>query len=196
MKWLSDKFTGYVIKSGVVSADLYALYQYGFQIGLEMFCCFITCLAIALYLHMVLEFIVFTCIFVLLRTYAGGVHLNNFWSCYLCSVIVQTAVMIVSDIYMLPIDIAWRVLVIVNILILKYAPVETVNHELESDEKRHCKKNTVKIVAAILTFAVFCTLGSMYEMVSLVAWTVIVVWVSLYIGAVKYKIEKSKIACN
>lgn len=112
---------------------------------MEMFCCFITCPAIALSLHMILEFIVFTCIFALLRTYAGGVHLNNFWSCYVCSVIVQTAVQIVSNIYMLPIDIAWRVLVIVNILILIYAPVETVNHELESDEKRHCKKIHLKL---------------------------------------------------
>ena len=78
MRRLSEKLTGYVIKAGTVSEELYAVYQYGFQIGLEMLCCFMVCLCIAVYLHMIPEFIVFTGIFMALRTYAGGVHLNSF----------------------------------------------------------------------------------------------------------------------
>ena len=39
---------------------------------------------------MIPEFVVFTGIFMLLRTYAGGVHLNSFGTCYVCSVAVQT----------------------------------------------------------------------------------------------------------
>ena len=82
MKRLSEKLTAYVINAGVVSEELYAVYQYGFQIGLEMLCCFAFCLGIAIYLHMILQFIVFTGIFMLLRTYAGGIHLNSFGACF------------------------------------------------------------------------------------------------------------------
>ena len=51
MKQLSEKIAKYVIKTGVVSPELYVVYQYGFQIGLEMLCCFVTCLSIAIYMH-------------------------------------------------------------------------------------------------------------------------------------------------
>lgn len=36
MKQLSEKITKYVIKTGAVSPELYVVYQYGFQIGLEI----------------------------------------------------------------------------------------------------------------------------------------------------------------
>lgn len=77
MRYLSKKLTDYIIKVGVIQKELYAVYQYGFQIGLEMFTCFFTCFCIAIYLHMIPEFIVVTSSFMLLRTYAGGLHLNN-----------------------------------------------------------------------------------------------------------------------
>lgn len=192
MERLSEELTKYIIKAGVVSEESYAVYQYGFQIGLEMLCCFITCLAIAVYLHMVPEFIVFTTIFILLRTYAGGVHLNSFWACYFCSIVVQTLVLIISDIYQLPIVGAWTIIIIGNALILKYAPVQTMNRELNDNEKLHCRKITIKIVLGVFIFAGSCALSGIYKMASLVAWTVVVVWLSQYIGAVKYKIEKSK----
>ena len=43
MKYLSEKITDYVIKTGAASEESYAIYQYGFQIGLEMVSCFLTC---------------------------------------------------------------------------------------------------------------------------------------------------------
>lgn len=77
MKCLSEKLTDYVVKTGVVSEESYAIYQYGFQIGIEMMSCFLVCFGIAVYLRMIPEFLVFTGSFMLLRTYAGGVHLNS-----------------------------------------------------------------------------------------------------------------------
>ena len=53
MKYLSEKITDYVIKTGAASEESYAIYQYGFQIGLEMVSCFLTCFCIAIWLHMI-----------------------------------------------------------------------------------------------------------------------------------------------
>ena len=115
--------------------ESYAIYQYGFQIGLEMLCCFVVCLGIAIYLHMVSKFVVFTGIFMLLRTYAGGVHLNSFGACFICSVFVQTVTLLISGMYNLSVTNAWIIILIGAILILKTAPVENINRELDSKRK-------------------------------------------------------------
>ena len=60
MRYLSEKITDYIIKSGAISGESYEIYQYGFQIGLEMGSCFLVSLGIALYLHMIPQFFVFS----------------------------------------------------------------------------------------------------------------------------------------
>lgn len=192
MRRLSEKLTGYIIKTGVVSEESYAIYQYGFQIGLEMLWCFVMCLSIALYLRMIPEFIVFTGIFILLRTYAGGVHLDSFWACFICSISVQTLVLLIDSKYSFPILTAWGIILVSAILILKSAPVENVNRELDSEEKEHCRKVTAKIIIGIFIIAGCGTLGGINKMVSLISLTVLVVLVSQYIGIIKYKVDKSK----
>ena len=47
MKYFSEKLTGYIVKSGAVPEESYEIYQYGFQIGLEMLSCLLTCFGIA-----------------------------------------------------------------------------------------------------------------------------------------------------
>lgn len=190
MRRLSEKLTGYVIKAGAVSEELYAVYQYGFQIGLEMLCCFVVCLSIAIYLHMIPEFIVFTGIFMLLRTYAGGVHLNSFGGCFICSVAVQTVSLFIGNKYKFSVGSAWSIILISAVLIWKFAPVESIGRELDRDEMEHCKKVTLKIIIGILSFAGVCTFVSNSEIVSLIALTVMVVFVSQCIGIIKYKVEK------
>lgn len=192
MKWLSEKITDYVVKNDAVSEESYAIYQYGFQIGLEMLCCFVVCMGIAVYLHMIPEFIVFTGIFMLLRTYAGGVHLNSFAGCFFCSVAVQTCTLWIAGIYEFSIYAAWSIILISTVLILKMAPVENMNRELDSEEKAHCKKVTMKILIAVLVFAASCTIVGLKDIVSLTAWTVSVILISQYIGAIKYLFEKNK----
>ena len=91
MKYFSEKLTGYIVKSGAVPEESYEIYQYGFQIGLEMLSCLLACFGIAVYLHMIPEFAVVTGIFMMLRSFVGGVHLNSFGACFMCSVIIRCA---------------------------------------------------------------------------------------------------------
>ena len=138
MRRLSEKLTKYVIKTGAVPSESYDIYQYGFQIGLEMLCCFVTCLSIAIYMHMIPEFAIFTGIFMLLRTYAGGVHLNSFGSCFICSVTVQTIAMYFNSKYKFTVGTAWLLILVSAILIIeRLTPVECVNRELDILKKEH-----------------------------------------------------------
>lgn len=192
MKCLSGKITDYVIKSGVISEESYAVYQYGFQIGLEMVSCFLICFFIALYLHKILQFLISLSIFALLRTYAGGVHLNSFFRCFICSTAVQTTILLINTHYIVVPPIAWGILLISSALILKNAPVESVNKELDVDEKKHCKSVVLKVVVVVLFFSVCCTVVRQDKIVFLISLTVLSVLISQYLGMIKYNIEKGR----
>ena len=144
-------------------------------------------------MHMIPEFVVFTGIFMLLRTYAGGVHLNSFGTCYVCSVAVQTLVMYFNNKYKFTVSIAWILILMSAILILKAAPVESINRELDNTEKEHCQKVTMKILMGVIAFAICCTVGLIQDMLSLISLTTFIILISQYVGILKYKIEKSKI---
>lgn len=190
MKYLSEKITDYIVKSGAISEKSYAIYQYGFQIGLEMLSCFLVCFGIGLYLHMLPQFFVVTGIFMLLRTYAGGVHLNSYLGCFICSIAVQTIILLINSQYTIVLPIAWGIILISAALILKNAPVENINRELDADEKRHCKNVTIKILVGVLFFSVVCTVVRLDNIVSLISLTILIVSISQYIGIIKYNIEK------
>lgn len=72
MKQLSEKLTQFVIDSGAISKESYAVYQYGFQIGLEMLTCLAVCSGIAVYLHMIPEFIALTVFFYVAAEFCWG----------------------------------------------------------------------------------------------------------------------------
>lgn len=190
MRWLSEKITEYVIETGVVSKELYAVYQYGFQIGLEMFCCLSVCFLIAIYLHLIPDFLIITGIFILLRTYAGGVHLDSFGACFICSVIVQTATLLIGIKYPIPIEFAWFIIALNSTLIYKFSPVESINRELDKEEKEHCRKVTLKIIISILVIAGCCTIKSGYKIISLIAITMSIVLLSQCLGIIKFKLSK------
>ena len=190
MNWISKKITEYVIKSGVVSKELYAVYQYGFQIGLEMLVCFSVCLLIAIYFQIIPEFLLITGIFILLRTYAGGVHLDSFGACFICSVIVQTATLLIGIKFPMPIRCAWFIIGLNSILIYKFSPVESINRELDKVVKEHCRKITLKIIIGILIIAGCCTIGGVYKITSLIAMTMTIVLLSQCLGIIKFNLCK------
>ena len=189
---LSEKITRYVIDAGAVSEELYAVYQYGFQIGLEMLICLFVCMSIAIYLHTIPEFLVSTGVFMFLRTYAGGVHLNSFKACFTCSVAVQVMILQINNKYPLELFVAWGIILVSSSCIWKLSPVENINHELEREEKEHCRKVTGKILGVILIAAGCCTTLGMKKYISLIALTALTVFISQCIGIIKYKVEKEK----
>ena len=109
MKRLSEKLTQFVIDSGAISKESYAVYQ----------------------------FIALTVFFMLLRSFAGGVHLNSFWKCFICSVTVQTSVLVLNDLHRFSIRNAWGIIILSSVLIFKLSPVQNINRELDNDEKAH-----------------------------------------------------------
>lgn len=136
---------------------------------------------------------VYRCFYVL-RTYAGGVHLNSFKACFTCSVAVQVMILQINNKYPLELFVAWGIILVSSICIWKLSPVENINHELEREEKEHCRKVTGKILGVILIAAGCCTTLGMKKYISLIALTALTVFISQCIGIIKYKVEKRKLA--
>lgn len=161
-------------------------------IWLEMLICLFVCMSIAIYLHTIPEFLVSTGVFMFLRTYAGGVHLNSFKACFICSVTVQVMILQINNKYPLELFVAWGIILVSSICIWKLSPVENINHELKKEEKEHCRKVTGKILGAIFIAAGCCTALGMKKYLSLIALTALTVFISQCIGIIKYKVEKEK----
>lgn len=195
MKRLSEKLANYIVQMDAISKESYEVYQYGFQIGLEMLCCFIACFCIYLYLQMVPAFLVFTVIFMLLRTYAGGLHLDSFSACFICSVTVQTIALLVNAHVQFSLIIAWLILIICSCLIIKMASASNCDRELDEEEKTYFHKTTKRIIVGIWIFSAICTMFQKHETLSLIALTVIIVLGSQYIGKIKYCIQNRILGC-
>ena len=192
MKRLSEKITDYILRSGAIQKESYALYQYGFQIGLEMISCLFVCFIIAWYLHMILEFLVSSTIFILLRTYAGGVHLNSYKGCFVTPVFVQTLVVICSEIFYFSLNVSWGIVLCSSVCIWIFSPVECISKELDVEEKKHCKNATLKLICCLFFFLVICMVRHAFQIVSLVALTESIVLISQCLGIIKFKMEKKE----
>ena len=66
--------------------------------------------------------------------------------------------------YKFTVSIAWILILMSAILILKAASVESINRELDNTEKEHCQKVTMKILMGVIAFAICCTVGLIQDM--------------------------------
>ena len=80
MKKIAKKLADYVIQKGTIEEEEREIYEYGFSIATEMLLCILVCFSISMTLHTFVEGLLFFAIFIPLRSYAGGLHLSNYWS--------------------------------------------------------------------------------------------------------------------
>lgn len=189
MKKIANKLASYVVHTGGISEQSFEVYQYGFQMGLEVMVCFVTSLGIAVYLHMIFEFAIFITIFILLRTYAGGLHIKSFLGCYLCSVATQTAALLFFKHYQLPLMYAWVMIIVCSGAILWISPAESIEREIDEGERNYYKKVIQKVIFFTVIFAFCCTVFHMARYVSLVSITMLIMLCSQYMSIIKFKIE-------
>lgn len=100
-------------------------------------------------------------------------------------------ILLINEYYALKCTIAWLIILIGTILILKVAPVENVNRELDQYERKHCKGVTKKVLTGIIVVSAVCTYLERYNTVSLIALTIMMVIISQYMGIVMFKLGKT-----
>ena len=76
----------------------------------------------------------------LLRSLSGGRAFEYFWKCFICSVMVQTSILVLNDLFAFSLRNAWGIIIVSSVLILWISPVQNINRELDDDEKAYGKR--------------------------------------------------------
>lgn len=193
MHRLAIRLTDYILDKGAIEEESYEIYRFGFQTAMEMGSCIIVSMAIALKMHMLLEYAIFLSIFILVRSYAGGLHLDSFCACFVCSCIVQSGVLLIAKNYELSRHVSFLVILGAIIAIKIIRPVEHINRSLEQSAKKYFQKKLNVILCGIFLIGMLLFGMKMDKYLSLSALTMIVIVTSMIIGKWKQKYDNKKL---
>lgn len=101
MNFLVAVLVDFICKDNNLTDEDYKIYQYGLRAGLEMACCLLACLAIAVRMGMFQEYIMFFAIFISARSYVGGIHMKSYWQCFILSCGVFVSVLYLAKYFVL-----------------------------------------------------------------------------------------------
>lgn len=90
MEWVAKRLTNYILAKEIITEADRAAYEYGFQTGIEQILCIIITLTFAACMNRVWECMLLLVVFFLQRAYVKGIHMKQYWSCFLlsCSVVI------------------------------------------------------------------------------------------------------------
>lgn len=85
MEWVAKRLTNYILAKQVITEENRAAYEYGFQTGLEQMLCIVVSLTVAACMNRMWECVLLLVVFFLQRAYVKGIHMKQYWSCFLLS---------------------------------------------------------------------------------------------------------------
>lgn len=178
----------YIIHKGIIDEKERNAYEYGFVIAGEILLNLFISISIAMILHMMVEGILFFIIFIPLRTYAGGLHLNYYWSCLILSCIVFTAVLLGGKFIELPTFLSLAMVLFLEYSILCLYPVENENRLVDQVENHYFKSRLKIFLLMDLLITILCVLFDKKEYLVIIVATFLLTTVTMSIG--KYRNSK------
>lgn len=192
MEQFSKFVTAHLISKDVIEEEKRYIYQYGFQVGLEVCLNTLISILIAVGCKMELEAIIFFVVFALLRSYAGGLHLDTYLSCLICSCTSFLSIMLLVK-YLSVSKIISSLIIIGSFICIKLlAPIQDVNRPLNEKEEKQFKKKLGNSMIAIGLFSLVCYVGGCDRLLFTVSSTSLFMVLILSLGKVKYQMDIQK----
>lgn len=179
--------TDYVEKKGVIERKERELYEYGFEIALEASLSFLVCIVLASMLHMVLEGILFFVIFIPMRSFAGGLHLDHYWKCFLLSCATFLAALFLVKFTDIPAAASFLGIMLMMLCIYGMYPVENRNRQVDMEENSYFKKQLIKYLMIDFGITLGCYILEKEKALSLIAVTFGLIAVTMLIGKGRQK---------
>ncbi|EGX69816.1 MULTISPECIES: accessory gene regulator B family protein [Clostridia] len=179
---MADILACFVIKNSEKynGKDEYVILKYGFQTILEVLICSVSCITIAYFLNMFWECIMLLGIFLLLRSYSGGIHLKKFYQCYICSNIVIITILLLSKSKILSCRVSMAIDTIFSVYILYTKPIGV----LDEEELAYFKKKIEKRIIIINLINMLFLLKNKLMYCSVIAYGLIGITVSMFLGKI------------
>lgn len=185
MKRIAEGLTDYVIQKGMVKEEDRELYEYGFMMTIEAGLFVLSSLFVSIYLHMVKEGILFFLIFAPLRSYASGLHLDRFYSCFALSFLTFSGILLIVRHIRIPMLLSLIGLVVLEIAVYALYPVENINREVDSEENSFFKMKLKLFLVIDFVIAIICAVLKNECFVFLIAVTFFIIVITMALG--KYK---------
>lgn len=144
---LCTKIAKKLVIMDIVEFDDYEICIYGLEMFLSNLIELAGIIIIGYFLNCLLETVVFIISFSTLRVNAGGYHAKTCLNCFIfiCFLTFGTIFMLDKLTFLNSIYIILSILTIAFIIILKYAPVDTINKPLCEDEKKKYRKRSIYV---------------------------------------------------
>lgn len=181
MKVLSKILTNYIILNGIIKPHERTIYEYGFLVFFEKLFFIIVCFTISIFLHRIPEGMLFFLIFIPLRSYAGGLHLKTYFSCFLLSIFTFCMVIMVDNYLYIPIFICFTIFIALEILVYYMYPVENVNRIVDANENKYFKNKLLHFLFIDNVLVLFCVFLKK-EYIQTITMTLLVITITMAIG--------------
>lgn len=155
MDKLLDRMVSY-LKKDDIDLDETEVIKYGLEIIILKFIFWMSSLSVGILMGCFIESVIYIALFTVLRSYAGGYHAKSRIKCFIQSmftVIVAMLLLKLAGTYYIFSILLFIPTVFFSILIWKFAPVDTKNKILESDENIKFKKKTRIILSLEIILA-------------------------------------------
>lgn len=191
MNGIARILTDYVIYKGMVKEEERSIYEYGFVVAMETGLSLIISFFVAGILHMVVEGILFFIVFIPLRSYAGGLHLEHYWSCLALSCLTFSVILLLTKFAIMPTYIVFFIIVFLELLVYCLYPVENINRKVDAVENEFFQKRLKKFLLIDMLIVGICIAFKNKSYLILIMTTFFMVAITMLIG--KYKNHRRKL---
>lgn len=153
--WIAEQITCKLIASSVIEEGDGELYCYGFFLLITRFFFFLVTAITGFLAGVLFESVVFYGMFMLLRTYAGGVHAKTEGQCTVLTTITLSAsilgIKVMGQIFSMLVPLAMLTFGSISISLL--SPLDTQDKPLDESEKKYYRLICLILVALCIIFA-------------------------------------------
>ncbi|MCR5194761.1 MAG: accessory gene regulator B family protein [Pseudobutyrivibrio sp.] len=151
MDTIATKITEYILKKDIISKENFEIYKYGFVCFIELALSTLTSVVISLYLGMFLECLFFFLLFIPLRSFGGGIHMDKYWQCYIVSCAVLTVSLLLVKYVTLPTWASMLMIIVGVISLYIIGPINHANRDVTKEENAiFIKRTNITLALSII----------------------------------------------
>ena len=173
------------MQKGMIEESDREMYEYAFQITAEAGLFVLFCFLMALHMHMLVDGLLFFIIFVPLRSYAGGLHMDTFKACFLLSCLAFSGVLLLARYIEIPGCFSFLVLLSLEFTIYWLYPVENKNREVDREENAWFKRKLRSFLLLDFFLALACLAFYKERYLLLMGATFLLIAISMIIAKAK-----------
>lgn len=186
MDRIAKKLTNYIIKKGMIGENERILYEYGFVLALESGLSLLICFGIACTINMAVEGILFFIIFIPLRSYAGGLHLEHCCSCLILSCLTFSIILLFAAYVECPLNLLVLLFGVMLLGVYVLYPVENINRRVEKVENDFFKKRLKLFLLLDFFLGSTCWIFKLEKYLMVITTTFFMVVITMFLGKYKY----------